>query len=59
MEFDGIKTFWAKKQRDAENASALVQLAVAIPTQGIAVLEIMRILDGYDLDALGPADEPT
>ena len=26
------------------------------PTQGVAVLEIMRILDGYDLDSLEPAD---
>jgi gamma-glutamyltranspeptidase/glutathione hydrolase len=26
------------------------------PTQGVAVLEIMRILDGFDLGALDPAD---
>jgi gamma-glutamyltranspeptidase / glutathione hydrolase len=45
---------WAAPMRAPYRDVEIAQLPP--PTQGVAVLEIMRILDGFDLTALDPAD---
>jgi gamma-glutamyltranspeptidase/glutathione hydrolase len=45
---------WAAPMRAQYRDIEVAQLPP--PTQGVAVLEIMRILDGYDLSALEPED---
>ena len=48
---------WATPMRARYRDFELAELPP--PTQGVAVLEIMRILDGFDLGALEPADRAT